>query len=464
MSHLARTALAVAVDRLRPNSTAAAHRRSRDGGEEAGPRPPLPRIRWYGGALTVLLACVFVSGVVRPEGAAASAGPPSRAVVDITTVKVGDPGNAPAGIVPFQGPPQQGIYQNCDNAPSGCVLVGGVDYPYQTGELEITVGQYVDFLNTVDPAGKNRLNLYSDLMSPSSWPKYGSITRSSGPGVAEGHHYSVAYPQWTNKPFGFANFLRAARFVNSLYNGDVLSRTESSADGFDFVDYRVRLSRETEQGMYDLLGNRRSGATRAHSSGFVVPSQDEWIKAAYFDPTGGGTFSYWQYPTGPFDAPNVSSLNPNNGDVVNSATQPLSSYSLYGPPGAPAGSFPTWCPPQAGQVACDSVNPLGLSPQMYQSLYQGNLSTVGQAQTRSPWGTLDQGGNAVEWTDTITPSPLGPLDPRVWRRLHGGVANAPAYQLWISAIGLQPEDNVFFDNTYPWLGFRIGVIGDLTAR
>jgi hypothetical protein len=30
-----------------------------------------------------------------------------------------------------------------------------------------------------------------------------------------------------------------------------------------------------------------------------------------------------------------------------------------------------------------------------------------------------------------------------------------------SAVGLQPQDNVLFDRTYPWLGLRVGVIGDL---
>ena len=49
----------------------------------------------------------------------------------------------------------------------------------------------------------------------------------------------------------------------------------------------------------------------------------------------------------------------------------------------------------------------------------------------------------------------------MWRRLHGGVPNAPAYQLWLSAVGLQPQDNTFFNRTYPWLGFRVGVVGNL---
>ncbi|WP_251076532.1 hypothetical protein [Streptomyces benahoarensis] len=111
---------------------------------------------------------------------------------------------------------------------------------------------------------------------------------------------------------------------------------------------------------------------------------------------------------------------------------------------------------------CSTVNPIGLDPRTYADLYQGSLSTVGQARSTSPWGTLDQGGNAVEWTDTITPPPSGRNSVRVWRRLHGGISNASAYQMWPSAVGLQPQDNVFFNHTYPWLGIRNGVVGDLT--
>ena len=53
---------------------------------------------------------------------------------------------------------------------------------------------------------------------------------------------------------------------------------------------------------------------------------------------------------------------------------------------------------------------------------------------------------------------------RTWRRLRGGIANAPVYQLWLSAVGLQPQDNTLFTATYPWLGIRVGVLGNLKAR
>jgi hypothetical protein len=382
------------------------------------------------------------------------------AIVVVRTVTVGAPGNPSVGIVPFT----DAIYKSCAEAPQSqpaCQLVGGVNHRYGIGQLEITVAQWVKFLNTVDPTGRDKHHLYNPTESSAGWPKYGQIEMTSQ--APMGHRYSVAFPEWADKPYGFADFLRAARFVNSLYNGRLLARQSSRKEGFKYVTYRVRLSKQTERGMYDLAQQKRTGATRAHTKGFVVPSQDEWIKAAYYDPSSGGTFSYWKYPTNPgvfgdgsATAPSVTSLDPTNGNVTNAATQPLANYHSSSVPA------PSWCPTAISAGACSSVNPFGIDPTAYAELYQGSLSTVGQAKTTSPWGTLDQGGNAVEWTDTITPPPTGRNDGRVWRRLHGGIANAPAYQLWLSAVGLQPQDNPFYDLTYPWLGFRVGVVGNLS--
>ena len=410
-------------------------------------------------ALSARFALVLAAvAALALAGASLAAAAPKPGVVTFKTVKVGAPGNPSVGIVPFT----DAIYRSCEEAPSSekeCLEVGGVDYRYGLGQLEVTVAQWVTFLNTVDPSGKDPHKLYYDSESSSAWPKYGQIDFSSA--LGKGRHYMVASPEWANKPYGFANFLRVARFVNSLYNGQLLAKQASSAGGFKYVSYRVRLSRQTESGMYELAGARVKGANRAHKTGFVVPSQDEWIKSAYYDPSGGGTYSYWKYPTNPgtfgdgqADGPTPSTLNSTTGDVTNAATQPLATYRA-------SEVVPTWCPAIFSAEACNSVNPFGIPATGYAKAFQGSLSTVGQALTTSPWGTLDQGGNVVEWTDTITASPTGKSDGRVWRRLHGGIANAPAYQLWLSAVGLQPEDNAAFTATYPWLGFRIGVLGNL---
>ncbi|HEY6731056.1 MAG TPA: hypothetical protein VI039_08535 [Solirubrobacterales bacterium] len=386
---------------------------------------------------------------------------PKPAVLSFTVAKVGAPGNPPVGIIPFE----DLLFRNCAEAPSvpnkPCMEVGGVGYRYGIGQLEVTVDQYVDFLNTVDPKGvKKKLRLYSRTESSTAWPRFGQINfaRKAKPG----RHYSVASPEWADKPYGFANFLRTARFVNSLYNGAVLAKKESSAGAFKYTTYRVRLSRETETGMYEMSNPE---TTRQAKVGFVVPSQDEWIKAAYYDPNGTGTFSYWKYPTNPgefgkkmTDGPIQAKLDAATGDVTNAGSQPLAIFHNLGETAPPP---PYWCPPAFTAEVCASTNPFGLDPETYGKAFMGSLGTVGQSLTLSPWGTLDQGGNAVEWTDTITPPPFGVKGARVWRRLHGGIANAPSYQLWISAVGLQPQDNAFFTATYPWLGIRIGVIGNL---
>jgi hypothetical protein len=405
------------------------------------------------------LALALLAGPAAAQAAMPGA-PTPPAVLTFRVMQIGSPGNPSVGIVPFT----DAIYKSCSEAPKpesskqpACMEVGGVKYKYGIGELEVTVGQWVDFLNTVDPLGRNEDGLYEESESGTAWPRFGQIDYDEH--AVSGLHYSVAAPEWADKPYGFANFLRTARFANSLDNGKVLSRTKGTVAGFPTVTYKVRLSRNDETGMYDMS---KRAPVRTSATGFVIPSQNEWIKAAYYDPSGGGTYSYWQYPTneGKFgteneDAPLEAILNPKTGDVVNgSAKKPVAIYHELGVEPAP-----TWCPSKQTASACAITNPLHLPPKAYKKAFVGSLGTVGQAGTRSPWGTLDQGGNAVEWTDTITKPPFGAKGHRVWRRLHGGISNAPVYQLWLSAVGLQPQDNAFFTKTYPWLGLRIGVIG-----
>jgi hypothetical protein len=408
----------------------------------------------------VVVAAVLATMLAMAPSALAT----KPAVLTFTVAEIESPGNPSVGIIPFE----DKLFKSCSEAPQptgsrapACMEVGGVDHRYGIGQLEVTVQQYVEFLNTVDPKGTNKRKLWSSTESGAAWPRFGQINFSGK--AKPGRHYSIAAPEWQDKPYGFANFQRSARFANSLYNGTVLTKRPSSSGAFRYTTYRVRLSRRTEVGMYDM---RNPKTTRRAKVGFVIPSQDEWIKAAYYDRSGGGTYSYWKYPTNPgevgkgmSDGPNQATLDPTTGDVTNAASQPLSIFHMTGTePPTPA---PYWCPTAQSPEACSTTNPFGIEPQAYEKAFAGSLGTVGQALTLSPWGTLDQGGNVVEWTDTITPPPFGVKGARVWRRLHGGIANAPVYQLWISAVGLQPQDNAFYTATYPWLGIRIGVIGKL---
>ena len=340
--------------------------------------------------------------------------------------------------------------------------VGRVNSFYGIGELEITVAQWVTFLNTVDPTGIDRNRLYDAGESSTAWPKYGSGTYSGS--KPRGDHYRGASPAWANTPHSFSAFTRAARFVNAMQNGKVLSQTTTSSAGFDITSYSIRLSAKTTTGMYSFAG-KNHGLKRTASNGFVIPSQNEWIKAAYYDPKGGGTYSYWKYPTnagvfgdGDATAPTPSVLNPTTGAVANRLKQPISTYTNTLFP------IPSWCPTRFTAAQCATVNPHGNDPIAQPAMFKASVGTVGQTLTRSPWGTLDQGGNVVEWTDTLGKPPVGTDRRVVWRRAHGGVANAAAYQLWLSAVGLAPSDAAGLVNAYPWTGFRIGVIGKLVVR
>lgn len=403
----------------------------------------------------------------------------SPSVLTLNTVSVLKPGNRKAWIIPFWND-VYGSKAECEAAFPGvraiidqdadpavqaasatnCMGVGQVPYNYQIAETELTVAQWVTFLNTVDPKGRNQHRLWDAAQSSRVWPKYGSINRNKR--APRGQHYYVASPEWANKPYNVADFKRAARLANSINNGQTLNRKSrvirtTTGKRLLRTTFTVRLSTKTENGMYKMSKRK---ATRTSKKGFAVSSQDEWIKAAYFDPKGGGKHSYWDYPTNPGvyvncavdesgcaegKQPFATELD-GNGNVTNSNKQPLASFE------AVPGVAPDWCPSQfsAEQCAYTPFTPL-------ENIYVGNMSTVGQALTRSPWGTLDQGGNVVEVTDTIAPPPaLG--DPKiVWRRWHGGVVTATAYQMWLSAVGVTPQTVPGYA-VNPWRGIR------LTAR
>ena len=67
-----------------------------------------------------------------------------------------------------------------------------------------------------------------------------------------------------------------------------------------------------------------------------------------------------------------------------------------------------------------------------------NVVSVGEDHTPSPWLTYDQGGNVVEYTDTVATPVAGAANPHdlpVFVKVHGGIANATTYQLWLTATG-----------------------------
>ena len=239
----------------------------------------------------------------------------------ISTVPVGNAGNA--------GDPQlQGTF-------------GAVAYEYRIGKTEVTNAQYAEFLNAV--AASDPYGLYNTFMGTAV---YGGIYRNGVPGSYTytvkpdvigqgpgGSNYTYA-----DKPIRYVSWYDAIRFANWLHNGQ---------GGGD-----------TEDGAYTILGgtpipSNGDSITRNPAARWFLPNEDEWYKAAYYDPSG----FYYDYPNGSDTAPNNNLPSTDTGNSANFGG--AAGNILY--PYTDAGAYPL---------------------------------------SKSPYGTSDQGGNVWEWTET----------------------------------------------------------------
>jgi formylglycine-generating enzyme required for sulfatase activity len=161
---------------------------------------------------------------------------------------------------------------------------GSVDYLYNIGRFEVTGGQYVEFLNAV--AATDTYGLYSLLMDDSP---YGcQITRH---GTEGNYTYdfsgrpSGTEADWANLPVATVSWGDAARFANWLHNGRPTGAQDLTT---------------TEDGSYFLNGATTDAElmaiVREPDATWVIPSEDEWYKAAYHK-NDGVTGNYWNYPT-----------------------------------------------------------------------------------------------------------------------------------------------------------------------
>ncbi len=256
-----------------------------------------------------------------------------RAEVVIETVTVGNPGNFGE--------------ESGESVPDGYGpdrVCGSVDYVFDIGKFEVTAGQYCEFLNAV--AATDTYGLYhEDMADPSTEEVWGcNIQRSGSPGS---YSYTIA-PDWADRPVNYVSWGDAARFCNWLQNGQPTGPQDLST---------------TEDGSYYVNGETMDvellAVVREPDAHFVIPTEDEWYKAAYYD---GGSGAYYNYPTGTDDVPSNELVDPDPGNNANFATLGLV-YAL-GPP--------------------------------YYRSESGDFEN-----SESPYGTFDQGGNVYEWNEAI---------------------------------------------------------------
>jgi formylglycine-generating enzyme required for sulfatase activity len=273
--------------------------------------------------------------------------------VTIEWVTVGDPGNA------------------CDTQAQGCF--GAVANAYRISKYEITNAQYAEFLNA--KAKSDPLGLYSADMSGT----FGGITRI---GSDPNYSYSVITGRG-DLPVVAVSFYAAMRFANWLNNGQGLETTESGA--------------------YTLLGgtaipSNGTTVTRNANAQVFIPTEDEWYKAAYYDPN---SSSYYDYAAGTDTHPECSTPT----SLANHAN------CFY---------------------AVSDATAVGT--------YTGSSS---------PNGTFDQGGNVEEWNETIFT-----VNGNPFRGIRGGSFND-----FYIALGASAQSAGEAATQYAAIGFRVASPG-----
>ena len=221
---------------------------------------------------------------------------------------------------------------------------GAVDYTYSVGMYEVTAGQYTEFLNAI--ADTDTFGLYHPNMNHVMHPIGCGIQRLGLPG---NYTYSVA-PDRANRPVNYVSWGDAVRFANWLHNGQPTGgQNESTTEGGSYF-------LNGAENRTDLLAvTRQAGAT------WVIPTQDEWYKAAYHK-NDGVTGNYWDYPTSSDSEPSHDLIDPDPGNNANFYTV-TDGYTL---------GAPYW------------------------------RTEVGEFEnSESPYGTFDQGGNQWEWTEGV---------------------------------------------------------------
>ncbi len=240
---------------------------------------------------------------------------------------------------------------------------GRVDYEYRISKTEVTGEEWFEFVNAYAPYVPFNLRRAGQFVGDSvSYTEYpdGSITYSLRPGL---HDYAAGL-----------GWRFAARYCNWLHNGKVNEAWAFESGVYDTSTFTTNPN-----------GSINDQRTRSPGARFWIPTEDEWIKAVFFDPDrhGENMPGYWQYP-------------------YTSDTQPVAGI------------------PGVGQT--DAGSDMDQQPS---GSYPGSTT---------PWGLLDASGGYEEWTETpIIPDHLnGGFDMRAKRGSFFGSTPLPTGKDWIS--------------------------------
>lgn len=268
------------------------------------------RRRLRGAVALGALACgtgAFAAGAPAPD-------------FDFDWVTIGDPGNAP----------YDGRFGG-SNAGRGAV-----DYEFRIARTEITSAQWLEFINVFAPQSSNPFSAFR--------PSFSGLT----PTTLGKYRLNTFLPDAANIPVTGITWRDAAMFCNWLHNNKSSDPSAILSGAYDASTFYTDPADNTFTDQ----------ATRSPSAKFWIPSLDEWIKAAHYDPDryGDGEGGYWRH-SHTSDEPPIPGA-PGEGETSVGYSPPAPGQSHY----IPLGSYPN---------------------------------------VQSPWGLLDASGGAGEWTEEI---------------------------------------------------------------
>ncbi len=237
---------------------------------------------------------------------------------------IGSPGNAP--------------YQSAD-LNSRTHGRGSVAYEYRISRTEVTSQQWMEFINAY--SGELGDPYHFSVVSGGFMPD----SSYSGPGS----RWTLISPSLANAPVFGIDWRQAAMYMNWLHNDKQHTLAALQTGAYETSTFG------------DLPGGEFSDApTHLPGAKYWIPTLDEWVKAAHYDPNryGPGQGGYWQ--------------------SVNSTDEPL----VAGLPGV-------------GQTTA------GLEINEPFLLGERDIPLGTYADQMSPWGLLDLSGGASEWTEEV---------------------------------------------------------------
>lgn len=268
---------------------------------------------------------------------------------------------------------------NTGNSADNSTGYGAVDYGYSISKNEVSIAQYAEFLNAT--AATDTYGLYNTEMGTDL--NVAGISRSGSSGS-----YTYSVMGGGDRPITYVSWFDAARFVNWTENGYGAGSTET--------------------GTYALNGaTSGTGFTADENALHRIPTEDEWYKAAYYDPTKGeadDADNYWLHALQD-DALVNNSESANYFDMDYATTQ---------------------------------------SPVLDSTL--NYLTDVGiYTGSESYYGTFDQGGSVSEWSDAVISGTKRGLRGGSWRtgplemRSLDRTSNDPTFESSTIGFRIVPE-------------------------